>query len=212
VGGPAASLSPTASVAPTAAPSQSPIDLAFFPDGLVSVGKHSMIRSGKSLSLDMPSGWTAHDGFRIFTQAGRAAFIFWIDSPANVYSDPCAQEPLDPPVGDTPAELAAAVSSIPGTDLVGGPSDVTVGGHPAQLVTIQVREDIACPPNEFFLWYSETDGSASGRWPDALGDTINVWIIDVDGTTVWIDGSWSVNTAPGLHEEMLQIVDSIQFE
>jgi hypothetical protein len=160
----------------------------------------------------MPAGWTSHLGVRIFTQAGQAAFIMWTDAPGNVYADPCAKEPLDPPAVDTPAELAAAVSSIPGTDLVGGPSDVTIGGHPAQLVTIKVREDVDCAPNEFFLWYREAHGPTDGRWPDALGDTINAWIIDVDGTLVWIDGSWSVNTTPSLHEEMRQIVDSIQFE
>jgi hypothetical protein len=162
--------------------------------------------------VDIGSGWTSHDGFRIYTQAGQAAFIFWTDPPANVNADPCAKEPLDPPAGDTPDELAAAIASIPGTDLVSGPSDVTIGGYPAKLVTIQVREDVGCAPREFILWYREADGPADGRWPDALGDTINTWIIDVDGSIVWIDGEWSVNTGPELHEEMRQIIDSIQFE
>ena len=215
-GDPGVSLStspaPSASLSPTATPSPSPSALEFFPDGTVSVGRHSMVRSGKTFTLDMPTGWTAHDGFRIYTQAGQAAFIFWSDAPTNVYADPCAQQPLDPPAGDTPTELADAVSSIPGTDLVSGPSVVTVGGHPAMLVTIQVREDIDCAPDAFFLWYRESGGAADGRWPDARGDTINVWIIDVDGTLVWIDGSWGVNTTPALHEEMRQIVDSVQFE
>jgi hypothetical protein len=214
VGGGLASLtpSPTASLAPTAAPSPSPSVLEFFPDGAVSVGRHSMVRSGKTFSVDMPTGWTAHDGFRIYTQGGQAAFIFWSDAPGNVFADPCAHEPLDPPAGDTPAELAAAVSSIPGTDLVSGPLDLTVGGYPAKLVTIQVREDIACAAESFLLWYREANGATDGRWPDARGDTINVWIIDVDGTLVWIDGSWSLNTTPTLHDEMRQIVDSIRFE
>ena len=212
------SPSPSVSVPPTAASSPSPSDLAFFPDGSIEAGRHSMIRSGKSLSVDMPSGWASHDGFRIYTPAGQsplrpaAAFIFWTDPPFNVYVDPCTKEPLDPPAGDTPAELAAAVSSIPGTDLVGGPSDLTVGGHPAKLVTIRVREYIECAPSGFYLWYREADGPAGGRWPDALGDTINVWIIDVDGTIVWIDGSASVNATPALQEEMRQIVESIQFD
>ena len=207
---PSPSSSPSVSRSPTAAPSPSPSDLAFFPDGSIEAGRHSMIRSGKSLSVDMPPGWTSHFGLRIFTGSGQAAFIFWTDSPTNVYADPCTKVPLDPPAGDTPAELATAVASIPGIDLVSGPSDVTIGGHPAKLVTISVREDVECAPGEFHLWYIEDP--AEGRYPDALGDTINVWIIDVDGTIVWIDGSWSVNTTPTLHAEMRQIVDSIEFE
>jgi hypothetical protein len=211
---PSPSPSPIVSPSPTGTPRPSPSDLTFFPDGVIEPGRHSIIRSGKSFSLDIPRGWTSHLGFRIFAQSGQAAFIFWTEgTPTNVYADPCAHAPLDPPAGDTPAELAAAISSIPGTDLIGGPSGVTVGGYPAQLVTIQVREDVECTAQEFFLWYREAEGPDAGaRWPDQLGDTINTWIIDVDGTIVWIDGSWSVNTTPALHEEMLQIVDSIQFE
>jgi hypothetical protein len=211
-GGPATSptRAPSASLSPTAAPSPSPSDYLFFPDGSVEAGRHSLILSGKSLSVDMPSGWTSHLGFRIVTQSGQAAFIFWTPPPTNVYADPCAKEPLDPPVGDTLVEIATAISSIPGTDLVGGPSDLTIDGHPAKLVSIRVRDDIECEAREFALWYSQDP--AESRWPDALGDTVNVWIIDVDGTLVWIDGSWSVNTTPVLHGEMRQIIDSIQFE
>ena len=212
------SPSPSVTVPPTAAPSPSPSDLAFFPDGPIEAGRHSMIRSGIALSVDMPADWASHDGVRIYTPAGQsplrpaAAFIFWTDPPTNVYADPCTHEPLDPPAGDTPAQLAAAVSSIPGTDLVGGPSDVTIGGYSAKLVTIKVGEDIECAPGGFLLWYREADGPAGGRWPDALGDTINAWIIDVDGTIVWIDGSTSVNSAPELQRVMRQIVESIQFD
>jgi hypothetical protein len=209
---PSPSVTASPSIVASPSPSGSPSDYAFFPDGSIEAGRHSMVLSGKSLSVDMPSGWTSHLGFRIYTQSGGAAFIFWTPAPSNVYADPCAHEPLDPPAGDTPAELAAAVSSIPGTNLVGGPSDITIGGHPAKLVSIRVREDVECAPREFSLWYQEAEGPAGGRFPDALGDTINVWIIDVDGAIVWIDGSWSVNTTPALQAEMRQIVESIQFE
>ena len=209
---PSPSVTASPSIAASPSPSPSPSDYAFFPDGSIEAGRHSMILSGKSLTVDMPSGWTSHLGFRLYKQSGEAAFIFWTPAPTNVYADPCAHEPLDPPAGDTPAELAAAVSSIPGTNLVGGPSDITIGGHPAKLVSIRVREDVDCVPGEFSLWYQQESGPASGRFPDALGDTINVWIIDVDGAIVWIDGSWSVNTTPALQAEMRQIVESIQFE
>lgn len=204
------SPSPSISLSPTPAPSPSPSDLAFFPAGPIEAGRHSIILSGKSLSVDMGSGWFSDGSFRIYTGSGQAAFIFWTEPPTNVYADPCAKTPLDPPAGDTAAELAAAVASMPGTDLVSGPSDVTIGGQPAQLVSIRVRDDIDCPPDQFLLWYDQDP--ANGRFPDALGDTINVWIIDVDGTIVWIDGSAGRSTAPTLQRDMRLIVESIQFE
>jgi hypothetical protein len=204
-----ASPSPTVGVSPS--PSPSPTDLAFFPSGQISPGRYSIVLSGKRFSVDMPgSGWFSNGSFRITSGSGQVAFIFWTDAPTNVYADPCAKEPLDPPAGETPADLAAAISSIPGTELVDGPSDVMVGGRPAALVSIRIREDIGCAPNEFMLWYDEDP--AIGRWPDALGDTINSWIIDVDGTNVWIDGSWARGSAPTLQRDMQQIIDSIKFE
>ena len=206
------SPSPSTSRSPTAVPSPSPSDYVFLPNGPIEAGRHSMILSGKSLSVDMPSGWTSHLGFRMYNESGQLAFIFWTPPPTMVYADPCRKEPLDPPAGDTPAELAAAVSSIPGTDLVGGPSDLTIDGHPAKVVSIRIRDDIDCAPTEFFLWGKPEDGPAGGRWPDSLGDTVYVWMIDVDGALVWIDGSASRNATPALHEEMRRIVESIQFE
>ncbi len=203
--------STSASLAPTSAPTATPSDPPFFPAGPIESGRHSIVLSGESLSLDFPrSGWISNGTFRTFAGAGHAAFIFWTDPPTNVYSDPCTQQPLDPPAGDTPGELAAAVSSIPGTDLVEGPTDATIGGQPAKVVSIRIREDVDCSNTAFSLWYSGEP--SEGRWPDTLGETVTVWIIDVDGTIVWIDGSVSPNATPTLPEEMQQIVESIRFE
>ena len=207
-----ASPSASPSVAASPVPSPPPSEYTFFPDGSIEAGRHPLILSGKSLTVDMPSGWTSHLGFRLHTRSGAAAFIFWTPAPSNVYADPCEHEPLDPPAGDPPAERAAAISSIPGTDLVGAPSNLTIDGHPATLVSIRIRDDVDCPPGEFLLWYQQESGPANGRYPDAIGDTINVWIIDVDGAIVWIDGSWSRNATPALQAQMRQIVESIQFE
>ena len=41
---------------------------------------------------------------------------------------------------------------------------------------------------------------------------MRVWIIDVDGTIVWIDGETYKGAGPGPGEEIQQIIDSIQFE
>jgi hypothetical protein len=44
---------------------------------------------------------------------------------------------------------------------------------------------------------------------------MRVWIVDVDGTVVWIDGETYEkyeDTSPTLEREMQQIIDSIRFE
>ena len=208
------SLSPSPSPSVTASPSISPSPgaPAFLPSGPVSAGRHSMERSGKSFSVEIGSGWFSNGDFRIHTASGFAAIIFWGYPPTNVNTDPCAKTPLNPPAGDSPTELAAAIASIPGIDLVGGPSDLTIDGHAASHVSIKIPDDIPCEPGEFTLWYAEQDGPANGRWPDALGDTIDVWIIDVDGTNVWIDATAGKSTSPAVRDVISQIAESIQFE
>ena len=213
-GGPAVSASPSPSPTP---PSSSPSPEAVFPpDGKLAIGRHAMTLEGVPFSFKVPTdGWFAHDGFGIDKTtdvafaSDDAGFIFWNDAPVGVYADPCASK-VAPPVGPSAAELAAAVAKVPGTDLVSGPSDVTVGGHPGKHVVITIREDVGCDPETFYLWYAPTDGAA--RYATALGSTIRVWIIDVDGSIVWIDGETYKGAGPGPAQEIQQIVDSIQFE
>jgi hypothetical protein len=103
------------------------------------------------------------------------------------------------------------VATLSGSVLVSGPSDITVGGHPAKFVVITIPEDAPCPGGEngFYLWY---ESGANGRYASDLGVTMRVWIIDVDGTIVWIDGETYKGAGPEIGAELEQIVNSIQFE
>lgn len=220
VGGvPAVSPSPSPSPSPAAAPSPSPA-AAFPPVGPLAIGTHTAVRDGVPLSFVVPSsGWTSEEPGNAIAkgeieQPDGSTIVFWPSAPENVYSDPCAHTPLSPPPGASPAGLAAAVAAIPGTDLVTGPSSVTIDGRPAQHVVLTIREDIDCDPRDAYLWYDESAGGATGgwRWAQALGTTIMVWIIDVDGKLIWIDGDTYKGAGPEPEEEIRQLVDSIRFE
>lgn len=218
--GPAPSQTDSPSLAPSAAPT---VALAFPSAGPLSVGRHSLTLSGVRLSIELTTeGWISNGDFGIDkgtyvdpdgNGAESAGFIFWRNSaPDNVYADPCAGTPLSPPAGPSAAELAAAVSTVPGTELVSGPSAVTIGGYPAQDVVLTVPEDIGCAPQDFNLWYDGAPPDELGRYATELGSTIYVWIIDVDGTLVWIDGETYVFSSPEAAQEVQQIIDSIRFE
>lgn len=218
VGGPGPSPSP--SVAPSEAPTEAPTPApasALPPAGELAIGRHAMTLGGVPLSIEiLTDGWISNGEFAIdkgnLDTPDAAGFIFWTHSAAdNVYADPCAETPLSPAAGRSAAELAAAVSTVPGIHLVSGPSEVSVDGHPAQHVVVTVPEDIGCAPNDFFLWY-DVDTPADARFATALNSTIYVWIIDVDGTLVWIDGETYATSGPQAEQEVRQIVDSIRFE
>jgi hypothetical protein len=218
VGAPTVSPSPSHSATPAASPSPT-LAAVFPPAGPLAVGIHSTVREGVSFSFRVASSaWTSGDGIWIARgQEGKpdgSVMIFWPSTPDNVYADPCGHKALSPPANGSAVALAAAVSTLPGTDLVTGPSSVTVGGRPAQHVAITIRHDINCGPNDFYLWYDESTGgeTTGGRWAQELGETLWVWIVDVDGRLIWIDGETYGGGGPAEAERLRRIVDSIRFE
>ena len=222
VGGPGESPSQSESptLEPTPSPSATPA-AAFPPPGVMAVGRHSMTLAGVPLSIELTAtGWRSNGDFGLDKgnylsgTSDAASFILWPKSAAdNTFSDPCTETPLDPPAGPSSAERAAAVSTLAGIELVSGPTAVTVGGHAAQHVVIKIPDTIGCAPDKFYLWYDADDPTGElGRYATALGSTIYVWIIDVDGTIVWIDGETYATSSASAAEEVQKVVNSIQFE
>jgi hypothetical protein len=102
------------------------------------------------------------------------------------------------------------VAAAPGTDLITGPSEVTLGGYPAQHVGLIVREDVGCDPGFFFTYPNLFEGAL---WPETTpGDTIQVWIIDVEGLLLFIAGETKPNASAALEQDVVDIVQSIQIE
>lgn len=140
---------------------------------------------------------------------GAEAIVYWTSFPDGDYADPCTRL-LSPPVDPTAADLAAAVSTAPGTELVTGPSDVTVGGRLAKRVVLKVRENVGCDPGFFHSW-RDVDGGA--LWPTTgAGYTIRVWIVDVGGTLLFIAAATTEEATSGLTKEIRQIIRSIRFD
>ncbi len=76
-------------------------------------------------------------------------------------------------------------------------------------MVLTVREDNGCNPG-FFRTSPGDMGSAPWAITD-VGATIRVWIVDLDGTRLFIAGETTTGAAPELDEEIRQIVGSIRF-
>ena len=147
---------------------------------------------------------------------GAEAIIYWSTFPDGDYvdpygndADPCT-ELLSPPVGPSVADLAAAVSAAPGTELVMGPSNVTVGGYPAKQVVLVVRKNVGCDPGFFYAWHDVIGGALWTTTP--VGATMSVWIVDVDGTRLFIEAATTQQATSNLDQEIQQIIGSIRFD
>jgi hypothetical protein len=208
---------PTPSPSPTPTATPSPTPVAVFPSAgpLDMAKRHAFELEGKRFTLTVPTAdWESNGEFGISKTQGEtpdgAAFIFWKYDANGVFSDPCAQVKA-PVVGPGAADMAAAITTIPGIDVVTPPTAVTVGGKPAQFVAIKIRDDIACQEDQFYLWYDSAHEDQA-RYATQKDQTIRVWITDVDGKRVQIDGETFAGAGPDPAQEIQQVIDSIQFE
>lgn len=134
--------------------------------------------------------------------------IYWTSYPDGDYADPCARL-LPPSIGASAAKLSTAVSRAPGTKLVKGPSDVTLGGLPAKHVVLTIRKNVGCNPGFFFTWRAVDGGTL---WTKTrVGDTIRVWIVTVNTTRLFIAAMTNEHATPDLKKEIQQVVESIRF-
>lgn len=217
---PAVTPAPTASPAPTspattAASPRPTVIPALPPEGPLAIGRHSLTLEGVHFTFAIANpGWVSNGLFGFDKQpipapAG-AAFIVWELDADGIFADPC-QEVKAPKAGPSAADMAAAIAAVPGTELVSGPTALTIGGKPAQEVIIRIPDVIPCPPDQFYLWYDDSLRD-NARYATAPGSTIRIWIIEVDGKRVELDGETYAGAAPAAGAELEAIVRSITFE
>jgi hypothetical protein len=220
---PSSTPPPTASPSPPASASPSGPSAVSFPDrGELAIARHTAIVDGTLFSFNVSTpGWfsggdaTSGGGYIMKGKAGTRPtgqpdpsygwILFW--SVDGIYTDPCAQK-KGPAVGPSAADLAVALNTIAGTEVT-ALSKGTVGGRDAKRALVTVPKDAACAPDQFHLWYDETIG---GRWPSLLPTSVRVWIVDVDGTRLFIETEMLDPATPTIDQEMQQMVESIQFE
>lgn len=177
-------------------------------------GTHSLTVDGVPFSFTVSaSGWELYRDIHLSKSThgpqGAEALIFWSKYPEGAHASACASLPLWPEPSSS-GDLAAAVANLPGIELVSGPSDVIVGGLEAKHVELIVREDVGCDPGFFYNWRAKMGGALWDR--NNLGDTINVWIVDVRGTRLFIAGETHPDALSYVAEEIQEIVDSIRFD
>jgi hypothetical protein len=194
--------SPTIAVSPSPTPRPSP-----------SPSRYSLTVDGVPLSFRVPEGgWERMGNISINKSIvgpqGAEAIIFWTAFPDGTRAEPCGNLRVRPLAHLS--DLVAAVSTAPGTVLVQGPSDVTLGGRAAKHVVLTVRNDEGCEPGYFFTWHAPLGGAL---WMTTnVGDTIRVWIVDVGGTRLFIGAETTEQADRDLEQEIHQIVGSIRFE
>lgn len=137
----------------------------------------------------------------------------------NLTVDACSeQRALDPPVGPSVEDLAAALTALPPFEVASPPVDVTIYGYSGKHLQLRVPEDMP-----YASTYGTFEGCFEGRlrtWiaPElsfafygytAPGDTEDFWILDVVGTRLVIAALTSAKASEALIAERQGVLDSI---
>lgn len=168
---------------------------------------------GIPLSFSVPaSGWYRWGDLYITKSTvgpqAADAIILWTDVWRSNHARACGQW-WGSPDGSV-EDWATQASRKRGTEFVKGPLDVTIGGYPAQHVVFTVREDVACNPGFFHTWKAAHVGPF---WSSTeVGDTIRIWLVDLGGRVLFIEGDTHESAGAHLKQEVNRIVASVVFD
>jgi hypothetical protein len=229
VGGPATAppTSPNTSASPSATLSPSP--MAIVPETPLAAGRYFEVPfapGGMDLCMGqaectedpaddtmrftfaVPDEWVGGSVHVVYASEGKAppagaGLVF--SRGGGLYAEPCGDEPPpNIPVGPTVDDFVSALVAHPKLDVT-APVDVSLAGYSGKYVDLQVPADISACPTSYFPWepgiYAQGPGS---RW--------HLWILDVDGIRVVIQGTDYAGTSAARQAELRAIVESIQIE
>jgi hypothetical protein len=172
------------------------------------------------------SGWS-YDGFEVIghpesPQDSRVWFFLTSSmysdampiTPA-VFADPCAHDAFQT-FDASLAGQAEALVSIPGTELVSGPADVTIDSRPGKYAAIAFPADLGCANSDFWLLFNASCGTPKidcSNYPNWPGEALREWLIDVNDEILNVRAQLrDAEAGAELDAEIQDIVDSIQFD
>jgi len=198
--GPQSTAAPSASPAPASTPA-SPLA-----EGPLAPGRYSYDPDGMRVTMTLPAGWSGVSGSAI----GKAPFELpsgvglGFAQPTTVFRDPCAPATSAEPVGPTVDNLVAALADLP--NVTGATQvDATISGFSGTHLTFVVdTTGIDCVMGLY--------GQGSFIRAAENGQRQDLWVLDVGGTRLVIDGATFPETLAKDRAEMLAIVDTLVIE
>lgn len=210
--GPSSSPIPTPTAAPVASPA--PLDTSSLDRSLAAGTYRVATPFGKPFRLTLPASWTIKalvGGDANFSPVGGGGGVA-VDLVEGVFADPCHSS--GGPTTLTPHTLDALTQAL--THMAGftaGPvSDIVIGGQAGKFVVIKNSIDTTtatCTNGALLpIWTFSGGTSASTNG----GLTERLYLFDVNGTLVAIDGGYDATTPAALKQAIDTIVQSIVFE
>ena len=165
------------------------------------------------LTFTLPDGWQGNMG------GPNAVFLHSAQGPGEVIlslfekvrADPCHFEQgfLDPLPGPTAADLATALANLPGLD-ASAPTDVSMYGYQGKQLTLTAPASFegctSSSEGSFLLW----ELPLGAVYTMSEGQRDRVWILDVDGQRLVIQGLEKPGATAEDKAQVQGILDSIR--
>lgn len=156
----------------------------------------------------LPDGWETWEVFVLKSDTDPATGLAFFDV-ANIYSDPCRWELVDPPPGPAVDDLVAAFEQSTVFEATQA-TDVTVDGFRGKYFQVTVPEYDEEALCTFGLFKQAGARSAAPElWAQAPGETLELWVLDVDGTRLVVSAGHYPDTPDEDREDMAEMVATL---
>ena len=230
-GGPGATSSPKPSATAVPSLAQPPVEAGLPQGPFVVTGTDDPVQvtvniaSSSWYPLSAFDGLTKDDDGLDAPKTVGAALLAWgwpAGTGFNVYGDPCRWSTTVPEKpATTPDEIAAVFAAQASSDAT-APVDVSVGGFAGKAITLHVPmlfdlpnasrdEKFADCDEDTFAFYGIEGETGNARNAQGAGQIDELWILDVNGSIVILDGTHSPATPARLVEEMRTLAESATF-
>lgn len=168
------------------------------------------------IRITVPDGWANIDGWGVNSGLDTDHWVgitLWdVD---EVYAHPCqwkGRRMIQP--GPSVADLAKVLAGRPLRNAT-EPVDIVVDGFDGMQLEWSVPPDIdfsTCDRGFFESWTAAAGSWSSDRYQQGPGQVDRLWILDIDGERLVVDGMYMPTTDAKDREELGQVMESIRFE
>jgi len=157
--------------------------------------------------------WAAETGPAGFDRpAGAGIIAFVVDKKFFVYGDPCGWKSTRPTAPATTVDEIVAALANQALRNAAAPEEITLDGYSGKKITLLTPDDARfrdCDEHHFSTL--GVAGEDPALWQQGRGEIDEIWVVDVNGRIVLLEGGYWAHTPQETVDELHAIVNSAVF-